>query len=493
MVRSSDPGAVIYISRVELWRYYLQLQAKCLLDMSAIPTITQSVGVYYYPESQISFGDVEINDDGYFISNRANFLWHNKETIVRIGDLDSDYEDYPIFFYGYLRKPSWSSGSFRFSVMDRRMELKRLPLGTFNTTDYPNIDPNWADRPIPILIGDGANTTPIMPPCIDTPSFIYKVTEVAFGGTTYELYSVDYVYKDGKTLTITTDYTVDLPNGEFTLVADPEDSEITCKANGIESSQFGDVYAYFLADYLFFLLCIANDIDKQRLNWASFVDLHTNRQIAFRSYIDEEVDTIELIDELQRSAVFQLFVRLDGTIEARRYTSDIPSDAPSFRNSDFEHWEIIEDTDHCYRYLVVRYEFNEISKIFEAETNEDDHALPASVKPAYAEYEHGVKSKLNIETIGTVTFQAQDLWNNYAKMIRSPMEMLVGKLNVPEALLLNPTDKIKIYLERTIDDTKHVIYNNEAFQIMSITKNISDCSAEIIAFKAVDVFYWSMT
>lgn len=482
-----------YISRVEFWRYYQPLPVKNALSIGSIPAIQQSVGVYYFPENQISFGDIEINDDGTFISNRENYLWHNKEAIVKVGDLDRNYEDFPIFFYGYTRSPAYpSSGTFRFTVMDRRMELKRLPIGTFNPTDYPNVDTEWADRPVPILLG-GCTDYPLLPVCIDTTTYEYQISETTFNGTSYDLYAIVSVHKDGKQLTITTDYTVDLPNAQFTLVADPLDSEIICYAQGLETSPFGNGYSVYPADALFFILCIANNISKQRLNWASFVDLNANRVLGYSLFIDEEIDSIELIDQLQQTAVFQMFIRLDGTIEARRYTSDVPSDAPSFRNSDFAYWEIIEDTEHCYRELAAKYDYNNVSKIYEDEVNEDSHVAGITgVRPALAEYEHGVKSKLTIEMLATVQAQVENLWDNYMKMIQQPMEMLVGKLNVPEAMLLNPTDKIKIYLEREIDDELHVICNNETFQIMSITKNIADCSADIVAFKGVSTFYWTM-
>jgi hypothetical protein len=497
MIRMSDASKLIYISRVEVWRYYLPLQPKCLLDLNAIPSIQQSVGVYYYPESQISFGKISIIDDGYFISNKENLLWHNIEAIVRVGDLDQDYEDFPIFFYGYTRKPIYKLGEFRLSVMDRRIELKRLPIGTFNSTDYPNVDPEWADRPVPIFLGACNSITadfPLLPVCIDTSNHKYQISEVTFRGTSYDLYAINYVLKDGKQLTITTDYTVDLPNAQFTLVDDPRDSEIVCYAEGIEISPFGNAYSLFPADALYFILCIANDINKQRLNWASFVDLNSNRQIGVNLFIDEEIDSIELIDELQRTAIFQMFVRLDGTIEARRYTSDVPADVPSFRTSDFATFpEIIEDTDHCYRGLALLYDFNNVSKVYEDEVNEDSHTYGISgVRPEYAEYEYGSKSKMTVETLATLQTQSENLWDNITKMVQGPMEMISGKLNVPEALLLNPTDKIKIHLEGTIDETKHTIYDNETFQIISITKNIANCSADIVAFKGVSTNFWTL-
>jgi len=95
-----------------------------------------------------------------------------------------------------------------------------IPRRRYNTTDYPNLDPNADGQPIPLLFGHKSN---IIPVCIDTTQLKYKICDENIG----ELYSIEKIEADGETLTPGTDYTEDLANCEFTLTGTPKLSAST--------------------------------------------------------------------------------------------------------------------------------------------------------------------------------------------------------------------------------------------------------------------------
>jgi len=95
-----------------------------------------------------------------------------------------------------------------------------IPRKRYNTTDYPNLDPNADGQPIPLLFGHKSN---IIPVCIDTTQLKYKICDESLGG----LYSIESITADGETLTPSSDYTEDLVNCEFTLTGTPKLSAST--------------------------------------------------------------------------------------------------------------------------------------------------------------------------------------------------------------------------------------------------------------------------
>ncbi len=90
-----------------------------------------------------------------------------------------------------------------------------IPKTRYNSTTYPNIEAeaNRVDgAPIPIAIGDIHN---VMPVCIDTIAQTFKLAGHAID-------TINAVRAGADTLVLNTDYTVDLANGELTIVSTPK-------------------------------------------------------------------------------------------------------------------------------------------------------------------------------------------------------------------------------------------------------------------------------
>lgn len=87
----------------------------------------------------------------------------------------------------------------------------QLPATRYNTTTYPNLDTNFDGAPIPIAYGNLHN---IVPACINTSAQIYKVAGHA-------IHAIDAIRTEKETLDPAEDYSLDLADGEFTILSTP--------------------------------------------------------------------------------------------------------------------------------------------------------------------------------------------------------------------------------------------------------------------------------
>ena len=88
--------------------------------------------------------------------------------------------------------------------------------------------------------------------------------------------------------------------------------------------------------------------------------------------------------------------------------------------------------------------------------------------------------------------QAATLAANYMKMLKDPIEILEVTLKNPVALLLNPTEKAYFSYTREDDggDTITVL-DAVAYRILSLEKNLNDCTTRIRAIPDLADFHWT--
>ena len=487
IIDSADVNAEIWVQEADFYRYRQPVYYAPLLPPK-IPVITQAVGTYVFPQTLISIGEAVINNDGWFedLKPSDKYLWHNKRMIWRCGDNSWDYEDMPIFFYGLMRKPRESDGEVHLNSYDDRREFKTIPTDRFGGAP---VEEDWRQKPIPSYLGDAPTANLIKPPNIDTTgNGKYKMSQATFNGVNYGIFAIDEVRKAGALLATPADYAVDLVNGEFTLTAPHGGAEITCRGRGIVSSQFGDAFTSNPADILYFYLVIMNGVDKHRLNMAALKDLFDNRVLYLHEYLTGENHTQDLINRLQDTSIFQFFSRLDGTLEARRYRADVPDDVLRLYTEDFIEYERVWDTNHTYKELVLKNKYNYISGIWN-----DIHTPTVGAPPFDSdkiEWEHAIKSRRTIETIHATDAIASTVWINLMSIMEDPIEILKGTVKNNGALMLNPTDKIKVSLERNFDGTEKTIYDDETFQIYHLEKNLNTGNTYFEAFIGWGALFW---
>jgi hypothetical protein len=477
-------GDNAYFDYVEVKRFYEPAFFAPYIGDRSMPSIRHSVGNYHEPEEQLSFGVVKFIDDGWFAGKYDTYLWHNKLFYVKLGQADSTYDELISVFTGLSRQPSLVSGSFSVEIKDSRSEFGRALQQTFNSTDYPNCHDDWKNRPIPILIGQVENITP---PYCNTATYTFKVSQTAFGSTTYPLQAISAVYKDGVLQTLTTHYTVDLTAGTFTITSDPGDTEITCDAKGIKMDWMTGAYDYsYLPHALFkFLYVDLGGTSKELINWASLLSLYATRKLICCAWISEDMEIRELLRLLRISSICQTYTLPNGEIYFRALLSAIPGDTQRFGNEDFlTPPEFTQDTDQCYKKIVGRGRQDPTSGEWHKE---------ATTTANTALWQHGVKREFEVDTILYTEFQlAYDLVPNYSDMLKIPLFTLKVKLPA-QALLLNPTDKIYVsYSFLDADGEEITVCTNQVFIVFDIEKNINDATATVLAVKDYDKLYWTL-
>ena len=78
-------------------------------------------------------------------------------------------------------------------------------------------------------------------------------------------------------------------------------------------------------------------------------------------------------------------------------------------------------------------------------------------------------------------------------IMEDPIEILAGMVKNPGALMLNPTDKIKVTIEKNYDGAEKTIYDDQTFQIYHLEKNLNTGNTYFKAFIGWDQLFWTIT
>jgi len=306
-------------------------------------TLNMSVAEFYTGSIQSQFGNIKFIDAAYWYYIKNTYIFHNKNIAIKVGELESDYEDFVQIFQGKIQNPQYSDVGLSLNVIDIRYGIfKQIPPDRFDTTTYPNLDIEFENEPVPILLGIKNNILPVQ---IDITTYKFKISQTIFNGNTYALQSIDAVYKDG-VLQNPALYSTDLTNGEFTLNAMPDSSIITCDAHGIKiewnftTNVATGVFTENAADFLFFVLYELNNINADIIKLFTFKQLQTKRTQRLGLYLREAVDTIEVVRSIQKSAVFHYLIDNEGYHAVRFYDRGTPPPSPDSIVVDggFEEW-----------------------------------------------------------------------------------------------------------------------------------------------------------
>lgn len=454
------------------------------LDESSIPNLSQSVGEYYVGSLNIQFGQLKFINDGWWYKQSDDWNWHNRDIYVRIGARGSAYSDLLVVFFGKTRNPRYSDSGTIIETVDQRVSaFRELPIQKFWVSNYAHLEEGAEGQPIPALFGQVAGIRPF---CIDTTAHKYKVSDAVFGGVAFGIEAITAVYKDKTTtLTLTTDYTVDLANGEFTLTADPGTSVITCDAKGLKCDvnwaasplayTSAKVYSENVADILFFVLVTLNQIPVSQIDGVSFADLNGSRSTALAWYLNEAMPTIDFNRMLQSSAVYQLVPLTTNKYGAFRYVGGALGTEPVIRSEDLLDLSIVYVTDAVFYQVRLRYgRVPSTGEWLAVESN------AAAIKNRYKENE-----TLVINSAIRIKAEAQNTSDFFLSLVQSPVKRIEGTIP-PVGLSLKPTDKI-IVSKSIIDAAGEsvAVLTSEMFRVFELRKNIAKSTADIVAIQDI--------
>lgn len=213
--------------------------------VSSAPSIKQKQDLIGYDKMAFNSGSLSLsNETGALNFMRTMALFNNDVALYYLEyDGRSEYsreELVPLAWF-LLEDVEISKKSGKIKLMDLRKSWSRkIPTHLFNATEYPAIDDDLIDKPIPLLFG--AKTVPAF--CTDNTEIGYVSFRVA-----EELSSISQVYKivDGSKVPLTIPEienvtNPDLQNGSFKLAAadarggDGEPVDIFCSCVGTVDS-----------------------------------------------------------------------------------------------------------------------------------------------------------------------------------------------------------------------------------------------------------------
>lgn len=187
--------------------------------------------------SQPGFGEILMTNADGGLDDWSGYAWDGRSVEVRVGESGAALQYYFTIFQGQAHSIEFDDLFIRVILRDNQNDF---------VVDYPDTlyagtggnegSSDLANNPKPHCYGEVYNIEPVL---VDSTNRVYQVHDGP-------IEAIDAVYQGGVALTLTTDYTVDLSNGRFTLVADPT-GVITADVKG---SKPGGTYLESAADII---------------------------------------------------------------------------------------------------------------------------------------------------------------------------------------------------------------------------------------------------
>lgn len=449
--RGAAASSSIYYDKASLTIYMEDNLYLPYIASDGVPTITQAVADYYTGGMTRQFGRVKFNDDGWWFPMLDNYLWLNKESIIRLGAKGSDFDDFEKIFTGRVENYSISDTSTEIEVLDERATLfQEIPTDQYWVADYANLKSGAEGKSIPILYGYKTNITPIE---IDTAARKFKICG-------HRIQALNAVYDNGVLQGGGgVDYNADLPNGEFTFTH-AYTGPITCDTTGKLCDWEDGTYSNNVADILWDLVANENGISEELIDFKSLLDLKAGRTQQHALYIDTPQDTLEIIRLLQASALFHFIPLLDGTFGAFRFKTETEG-LPVLYDEDYDYFKI-EYEPSVYRHVRIKYD----------EDPTDGDWLSVIRSEDDVSYKYKEENTLTIETSLTQTAEAQTLGDWYVDSLENPPKKVetsiptVGFDKIPsERFIINKTR-----LDAEGDTV--TICDEEVYSILELRKNL---------------------
>lgn len=273
------------------------------------------------------FGELILTNADGGLDAFATYAWDGRSVEVRVGEDGAAYQYYFTIFTGQARTVEFDDLFIRVILRDDQNDFDiDYPDTLYAGTGGNEGTAELAGQAKPHCYGQVHNIEPVL---VDATNNVYQVHDGA-------IEAIDAVYDAGVALTLTTDYTVDLANGRFTLVAAPG-GIITADVKG---SKPGGTYIYTVADIIKHLVedhagfTYPDDFDT-----ASFTALNTANSAVVGVYDRETTKLSNVLDRLINSiGGFYGFDR-DGKFQVGRV--ELPTGTAA---AEFDSTTIIEIT-----------------------------------------------------------------------------------------------------------------------------------------------------
>lgn len=435
-----------------------------LISSQGMPDLHQAVSMFQEGAMVMEFGTIQFINDGWWYKQIQDYLWYLREIRIRYGAKGSTWTEFEDVFTGLMRAPVVNDLIASISVIDNKVfTYKMVPPTNFDVATYPNLEDNAEGRPIPIIYGEFSE---LVPTCIDITTYKYKVA-------CHALEDIPEVWSNGVLLTITTDYTVDLANGEFTLLADPGDAFITCSVKGKKCSMLDGTYSENVADILYDLLVAYCDVDASMIDFKSFLELRNGRSQKHHVYLNQAQQALEIARLLTTSALFNFIPLQNGKLGAFKYSVGVDSSTPIMYDEDWKGFEIVIETASVYKGVKINYGLIPSESHFDSVGKE----LPQ------AGYRYRDLATLELISSLRLAADADNLADYYLAVIQAPAKKVKGTL--PSILFAyRPGQKVIINKTRQlVNNTTYNVFSNEAYRLLDLKKKMQTGKVDVEAWE----------
>jgi hypothetical protein len=315
----------------------------------------------------------------------------------------------------------------------------------------------------------------------------YKISQTVFNddfANRISLEAVDNVYKAGIEIFSPADYYAFLPGGVIVLTANPGSDEITCNAQGLKieydfttgSLVSPNTFSENVADILYFVLHVLNQIPVSEIELIDFDDLQSTRTQRLGWYLRDLTETIEFVKLLQRTSIFYYIINVDGEHTVKYYRRSTTGNEIVFQNNDYTKYKFNAGTNSVFKTVIIKY----------AKSAMEDEYSVFSISDDRISYIYQEESTLNSDT-GIVTAlvaqsEVEAVAEFYMSLVeRPPARVSISTINT-QALDLIPTDKIR--LNRSVIDSldnEITIHEDEIYSIISRRSNLRSMTTDITA------------
>ena len=216
-------------------------------------------------------GDVTLlNGDG-SLDGVLHSNWDSGSITIKVGAKDYKYSEFTTIFKGVADGITWDEDKINIRLRDRHsiMGNDHIQDNTFGGTGGCDGCINLVGKPKPLCFGEVYN---IEPPLVDVPGLTYQVHDGS-------VKAIDAVYFSGLKATLDTDYTVDLANGYFTLLVNPNGT-VTADVRGDNT---GEGYVESVATIMRRIISNYTDLVDSDVDGYSFaiIDAINNATVGF--------------------------------------------------------------------------------------------------------------------------------------------------------------------------------------------------------------------
>lgn len=249
------------------------------------------------------FGQIVLTNADGGLDTFTNYAWDGREVEVKVGESGASFSNYFTIFKGEAKQIEFNDLFVNVLIKDNQNDFTvQMQPNLYSGAGGVNGNDDIKGQPIPLCFGQVRNITPVL---VDPANRIYQVHDG-------EINAIDDVFEGGVALTLTTDYTVDLANGRFTLVADPTNL-ITADVKGAEPSS---TYINKLGDIIKEVVITHGGIASVNVDNTLITALNTDTSNRVAGiYIKEPTTVIEVLDQLANSAGAFFGFDRSGTFE----------------------------------------------------------------------------------------------------------------------------------------------------------------------------------